>query len=363
MERGCPVTRRSLLKGGLALALVQRPGMGLGADSTLRWWRQYLPVGDGLQVHVHCAAPVDPTASVHRPLVCFHPTAYSGAFFAEFATLMATDRWVISPDTPGFGNSDQPAQMPTMQDYARSMADALDGLGFGRLGTGSVDLLGFHTGCFVATELAALRPDLVGRLVLPGIPFEEGEERAKSLKENAKEKAYFTDAEEFARMWMQRYEWQGSAVTIPRLLELLGEELKSGPDHWWAYQAVFTYEAEKRLYHDKTPISAARVPEVLDVLNAPFARLDLDHDDRRRCNTLTARIGSTIDPPNSLGHHLLVHFRRHRKRVGYITRCGSKLPTEHATVEFLHAFFVRIRHFKLESSLGREQNNGPSLSF
>ena len=256
MKSGCMVTRRTLLGGGIALALLRRPGIVLAADSDLRFWRQYLPVRDGLQVHVHCAAPVDPAASVHRPLVCFHPTAYSGAFFAEFAALMAADRWVISPDTPGFGNSDQPAQMPTMHDYAAAMADALDGLGFGRLGAGAVDLLGFHTGCFVATELAAQRPDLVGRLVLPGIPFEEGAERAKSLKENAKEKAYFTDAQEFARMWLTRYEWQGSAVTIPRLLELLGEELKSGPDHWWAYQAVFTYAAEKRLPLVTQPVLA-----------------------------------------------------------------------------------------------------------
>ena len=251
-----PITRRQVLQGALAFVALQRAGISGAGDSQVRFWRQYLPVSNGLQVHIHCAAPKDPAASVHRPLVCFHPTAYSGSFFLEFATLMATDRWVIAPDTPGFGNSDQPTRMPTMADYAAAMADVLDALGFGRLGQGAVDLLGFHTGCFVATELAAQRPDLVGRLVLPGIPFEQGEERAKSLKANAKEKNYFSDAQAFADMWMGRYEWQGSAVSIPRLLDLLGEELKSGPDHWWAYQAVFTYEAEKRLPLVTQPVLA-----------------------------------------------------------------------------------------------------------
>ena len=250
------MTRRRLLQAGLALAALPAAVISVAAQGAVRTWRRYLPTRAGLQVHVHCAAPEDPAASVHRPLVCFHPTAYSGSFFAEFQELMATDRWVISPDTPGFGNSDRPAEMPTMGDYATAMADALDELGFGRLGNGAVDLLGFHTGCFVATELAAQRPDLVGRLVLPGIPFEQGEERARSLQNNAKEKDYFSDAEAFARMWLERYEWQGSAVSIPRLLELLGEELKSGPDHWWAYRAVFTYPAEQRLPLVQQPVLA-----------------------------------------------------------------------------------------------------------
>jgi pimeloyl-ACP methyl ester carboxylesterase len=220
------------------------PGAAV-ANPGVRWWKAYWNTRGG-QVHIHNAAPAE-SVRQKTPLVCLHPSAYSGAFFAEYQALMAVDRWVLSPDTPGFGASFKPTAVPTMEDYANTLAEVLDGLGFGTGGAGPVDVLGFHTGCFIATELAAQRPDLVKRLVLPGIPFHVGEERRAQYKKNAKPKALYEDPKELGRMWEERWEWQGVAVSLPRLLELLGEELVGGPNTWWAYDAVFSYAAEQQL--------------------------------------------------------------------------------------------------------------------
>ena len=247
------IDRRQVLLGFAAtLAAAGLPRAAQGSE--VRWWRAYWETTAG-QIHVHNAAPQGSGAQ-RTPLVCFHPTAYSGNFFKEFQALVATDRWVMCPDTPGFGGSFKPQQPPTMRSYAEAMAEMLELMGFGSEGSGPVDLLGFHTGCFIATEIAALRPDLVRRMVLPGIPFQTGEARHKALEANAKPKPLYSDPEELTRMWEQRWEWQGEAVGLPRLLELLGEELRSGPTSWWAYRAVFTYEAEQRLPLIKTPTLA-----------------------------------------------------------------------------------------------------------
>ena len=247
------ISRRTLLSAlGNSSAFLLAPRWARAEG--IRRWRAYWNTPYG-QVHVHNAAPSGSGAQ-RTPLMCFHPTAYSGAFFAEYQELMAEDRWVICPDTPGFGASYKPEAYPNMEQYASAMAAVLDGLGFGNGGAGAVDVLGFHTGCFIATELAVLRPDLVRRLVLPGIPYDTGKERKEQLERTAKPSPLYKDPEELSRMWKERFEWQGEAVSLPRLLQLLGEELLSGPNYWWAYRAVFTYEAQERLPLVKAPTLA-----------------------------------------------------------------------------------------------------------
>ena len=51
--------------------------------------------------------------------------------------------------------------------------------GWGHEANGPIDACGYHTGAFIATELALRHPDLVRRVVLIGIPFYEGSERSE----------------------------------------------------------------------------------------------------------------------------------------------------------------------------------------
>ena len=70
-----------------------------------------------------------------------------------------------------------------MSGLAGAAADTLEALGYGADGEGAVDVIGYHTGTFIAAELAIVRPDLVRRLVLPGIPFRLLD-RYMALKDN-----------------------------------------------------------------------------------------------------------------------------------------------------------------------------------
>ena len=90
-----------------------------------------------------------------------------------------TIRRVMAMDTPGYGRSDPPPEPQPMIELAGTAADALDALGYGANGQGAVDVIGYHTGTFIASELAVIRPDLVRRLVL--VPNTHG-----NLQENSR---------------------------------------------------------------------------------------------------------------------------------------------------------------------------------
>jgi len=106
------------------------------------------------------------------PLVMLHPTPSSSAEFIPLARELLGERRVIAFDTPGFGLSDPPPAPLSMAEYADSFADALNA---------QVDVLGYHTGAYLAAELAIARPDLVRRVILSGIPFRPAAEREARL--------------------------------------------------------------------------------------------------------------------------------------------------------------------------------------
>ena len=73
---------------------------------------------------------------------------------------LAAEREVILVDYPGVGSSSgRPSS--SIAETARQMLGFVDALGFG-----TIDLLGFSIGGFVAQEIALVRPTLVRRLVL-----------------------------------------------------------------------------------------------------------------------------------------------------------------------------------------------------
>jgi len=248
------ITRRAVMAALLATSFSRSLFASDPVSAPVRTRRKYIPLKNGKQLHLHIAQPAVSSLIRRRPLICFHPTAYSGKFFREYQNLMAADRVVICPDTPGYGNSDKPDTTPTINEYAQAMCEVVDQLA--ATSRDGVDLLGFHTGCFIATEVAILRPRTVNKLILPGIPYEQGEARLAALEENAKQAPYFSDVNALGEKWLNQWEWQGSAVTMPRLLELLAEEIAAGPDNWWAYQAVFSYAVEEKLPQVQQPVLA-----------------------------------------------------------------------------------------------------------
>lgn len=215
--------------------------------------RTFVPGPYG-QIHLRISRPT--SAAIDRvPLILFHPTPASGQYFAEFVKRMATDRLVIAMDTPGYGDSSRPAEPPPISGYADAAAAALRALGYGRGEAGQVDALGYHTGALIAVELAAAHPDLVRRLVLPGVPFYTGEERKKAYADNVQpdpeEKG---DGSHLSDAWKHATIAVDAGVSLAQAQALFAEALQSHPHSYWGYHGVFIYDSETRFAAVSQPV-------------------------------------------------------------------------------------------------------------
>ena len=197
------------------------------------------------QIHVYKIEPA--TQSQENPLMCFHPTAVSGDYFHDFMLEMGKDRIVMAMDTPGYGRSDRPPEPQSMGELAGAAADALDALGYGKNGRGPVDVIGYHTGVYIATELAIMRPDLVRRLVLPGISYYPHKQSQEKYKQYAKPTTIEEDGSHIMEIWKFWVHDRNPGVSLERGAEHFVDYLQSRPHSWWAYHSVFSYMAEERL--------------------------------------------------------------------------------------------------------------------
>ncbi len=197
--------------------------------------RKYIDCSTG-QLHLRVAGDKQcgPT-----PLVCFHMSPYSGLCYNSFAPEMATDRLVVCPDTPGYGGSDALDSDSTMEGYAAVMVEMLDAL---ELET--VDLMGFHTGSFVAAAVAHLAPERVRKLVLPGIPYVAVEDRAARLEMFSKTRPYFTEEGYILKRWDMGLKAQGKQ-SDDQFLALFAESLRPGADGMnRGFAAVFKFDPD-----------------------------------------------------------------------------------------------------------------------
>jgi pimeloyl-ACP methyl ester carboxylesterase len=228
----------------------------------IRTWRHYTPGGWG-QIHMWMAEP-SKGPGPERPLVCLHQSRTSGAYYKDFQAVMAEDRLVICPDTPGYGGSSPPPEIPDMEDYGRAMIEALENLGYGDNGKGPVDVLGFHTGNFIAIEMAVKRPDIVHRLVIPGIPYYSESEREDKLQQYAGSRPYFTDPEYMAQSYKSSVYDRDLGIAKERHLEMFVERLRSGTKSHYGFDAVFRYNPDPVL-------KALTQPVLLPILNETLA--------------------------------------------------------------------------------------------
>jgi pimeloyl-ACP methyl ester carboxylesterase len=107
-------------------------------------------------------------------LFCLHSEQNSSRAFARFLPEIGDVRSAYAPDLPGHGESD-PSTGSSVAEAAGAISDLANDLRLRQ-----IDVLGMHTGALVAMDLAALRPELVRRLVLVGLP---GAERFPALKQ------------------------------------------------------------------------------------------------------------------------------------------------------------------------------------
>ncbi len=184
------------------------------------------------QLHYRVARPDNPS---NTPLLCIHSSPSSSRIYAALLGLMGRDRIAIAPDTPGFGESDAPAAPPEIADYAAQMGELIEAL---ELGT--VDLVGYHTGCKIAVELALQSPELVRRLALVSAPI-YSEAELESQKENFGRRENKVNGEDLQRRWNWMLQYRMPDVPVSLMQRNFSETLRGGETSWWGHRAAFNY--------------------------------------------------------------------------------------------------------------------------
>ena len=121
----------------------------------------------GLDLRAHLTRP-----GGEHPVVIVHGIGASHGYSALFQRAVAASRPSVSLDLPGFGGTAKPPAPLSVEGYARVIASALD-----RLGVTGATVFGHSMGAQFATELALIRPELVGELVVAG-PVVDPERRS-----------------------------------------------------------------------------------------------------------------------------------------------------------------------------------------
>lgn len=99
-----------------------------------------------------------------QALVLLHMNPRSSDEFRELIPIFAQKYRVIAMDLMGFGDSDKPPRIYSIADYAKTVIALLDELEIKK-----ANILGNHTGAYIAAEVAAEYPQRVEKIILSNI--------------------------------------------------------------------------------------------------------------------------------------------------------------------------------------------------
>ncbi len=207
--------------------------------------REYVDARFG-QVHLRIARPADEKGK--PPLLCFHMSPHSGRAYASFLAAMGADRLAVAPDTPGFGESDAPAQPPSVEDYAAAMGDVIDALNLE-----TVDLMGYHTGSEICVALALARRRQVRRLVLVSAPIFTPTELIDFHRIYCHD-PITVDGSHLSKKWQSHVRWAGPGKTLEMIADNFCDAVRNPAISWWGHNAAFSYDMADRLARVAQPI-------------------------------------------------------------------------------------------------------------
>ena len=234
------LSRRSLVAAAAVSVLASRTAQ---AEEALILKRQYVNCRFG-QLHLQVAEPKDRAKAVKNPIMCMHPSPASGRYYLDLIRGLGTDRFALAADTPGYGESDRPPNTTAlMEGYSGAFADALENLGYGKSGR-KIDLLGYHTGCIIAVDLAIRRPDLIRKLCLVAVPYYDTAERQQKLLTGIDRFTYDDEPDHVVEMRNSTVKKRAKGVTREQAVDIFLERMKPGDKEWWAYTAVFGYDSK-----------------------------------------------------------------------------------------------------------------------
>lgn len=224
---------------------------------------------------MHCR--IAGKASGKNTLICLHQSPKSTREFIPFIERASSDRQVVGVDNPGHGESDVPENPVGIEGYARAVWAAIDALDLGK-----VDLVGYHTGTKVATEMAWQRPDDVGSIVMISALVATDAER-EAFKAGFQPVALDEAGSRFKRIWEKSLHYRGPGVTLEMLASSLAEQVRAGDAYEWGHQAAFEYS-------EVFPERLAALPNPVTILNPKDMLFDYTNRARPYVNN-----GTVID--------------------------------------------------------------------
>ncbi|NMF63776.1 alpha/beta hydrolase [Brasilonema octagenarum UFV-E1] len=181
------------------------------------------------------------------PLLLLHQQPMSSNEYRDLMPILAKNRCVIAMDLLGYGDSDKPPKMYSIEDYAKTVILLLD-----KLGIKTTTILGHLTGAFVAGEVAAEYPERVEKLVLSD-PIVLGEEGKAALLQQFSEGFQIkTDGSHLMERWAARAKFVESNELNHRLVL---DDLKGFGYPFYAVWAVANYclKTQERFTQIKCP--------------------------------------------------------------------------------------------------------------
>ncbi len=182
-------------------------------------------------------------------LFLFHETALSGNEFERTLPLLGEKCRAIAFDTPGYGMSDPPPAPLDMDGLSARLLEAIEAFG-----DGPCILAGAHTGSSIAIDLASKQlRHRVTHVVLTGLALLTPEEvevfrRIIGTPEIDREGQFLMTE------WQKRLQRWGADTDPEDLLWGAVEQLRVYKRFAWAFEAVFSHDAEAALRNLACPL-------------------------------------------------------------------------------------------------------------
>lgn len=225
------------------------------------------------QIHYRIARPTGPAQA--PPLLCLHQTPGNGVDWMPVLPDLALGRVVVAADTPGYGMSAPPPEPAAIEDFAGVMLALMAGLADdGIVPAGPFDVLGFHTGSVIATEMARAAPAAVRRAILFGLaayPAEAREEKLERLLENFPRPA--DDLSHVERLWAIIQQLSDPRLSAEDKHVSMAECLRLGARMPWGYISVYRYDFLGAMPQVRQPVLVVNPEDDLWTLTRATAHL------------------------------------------------------------------------------------------
>jgi pimeloyl-ACP methyl ester carboxylesterase len=186
-------------------------------------------------------------------IVSFHESPLNGEVFEGLGRALRGNGRFVALDTPGYGNSDGPDAMVTIEEYAEVMWDAISP----HLPNSNLWLLGSHTGALIAIEVARRWGTAISGLALSGTPVFRPERRWRYAGSHTPDLTPQHDGGHLITAW-ERYQKkaaEGSSPTSLRFMTYASCAIAANHDRYdRAYQAAFRYDTLRAFKEVNCPI-------------------------------------------------------------------------------------------------------------